>query len=116
VGKNKYKDLFTISHRKLCMLLLSITIACGAIFMCVKYMEYKVKFENFLLPGAYYNAKVTPAEEKREHEGKKPAETKPAETAAASATAPVINLTGPTTGRSPEGYAFEQSQIPRAST
>ncbi|HVT82872.1 MAG TPA: cytochrome c oxidase subunit 3 family protein [Phycisphaerae bacterium] len=114
VGKNKFKDLFSISHRKLCVLLLGITIACGAGFMCIKYLEYKVKFEHYLLPGSHYNPDVNPLEEKRESKGEKP-EPKSAESVPASAAAAPAIPTGPTTGMSPEGYKFEQSQIPRAS-
>src|SRR3954462_8727331 len=44
-GKNKFKELFRCSHRKLTVALLTITIACGAMFMCVKYIEYKNKWE-----------------------------------------------------------------------
>src|SRR3954465_6655188 len=35
-GKNKFKEVFRCSHRKLTIALLIITIACGGIFMCVK--------------------------------------------------------------------------------
>jgi cytochrome c oxidase subunit III len=36
--------------------MLAITIACGAIFMVVKYFEYKAKFEHGLLPGHFFHA------------------------------------------------------------
>jgi len=32
------------------------TIACGAVFMVVKYFEYKAKFEHGLLPGKFFHA------------------------------------------------------------
>src|ERR1035437_1212456 len=50
-------------QRKLCVTLLAITIACGAAFMCVKYVEYKTKFEEKLFPGQYYNPSEMPKSE-----------------------------------------------------
>ncbi len=116
-GKGKFKEVFSISHRKLCVALLGITIACGAGFMCIKFVEYKAKFEHYLLPGSHYNANVNPLEEKRENKngGKEVAESKPAESAPATAAAAAGVPTGPSTRISADGYLVEQSQVPKAS-
>src|SRR4051812_43655819 len=44
-----------LGQRKLCVGLLGITIACGAGFMCVKYIEYSEKWHHYTLPGPFYN-------------------------------------------------------------
>lgn len=131
-GKGKFKDIWSISHRKLCVLLLAITIACGFGFMGIKYLEYKAKFEHHLYPGSHYNPTVDPIQAKHEHHaeaaphgesathatapagghGAATQATAPAGTAAAAATG---IPTGPSTRTAPEGYMIEQSLIPRAS-
>jgi cytochrome c oxidase subunit III len=92
--------------RQLCMILLGITIACGGTFMCIKYVEYKAKWEHQLLPGNAYNPEHPPlpggggaSEEKL---------------AAPPAPAPASLPLAPATQSAPEGYLVEQSTIARA--
>lgn len=40
---------------------LAVTILCGAVFMCVKYMEYSSKFHHGLFPGKYLNVETAHA-------------------------------------------------------
>lgn len=147
VGKNKYKQLFRISsHRKLCIALLSITIACGAIFMCVKAIEYHDKWKENLLPGDKYNPTLRPGEHEPAGGSAAPAGEHPAASAPAApsqsapattptvapATAPAAAsvpataatpaaakpdpLVGPATRVAADGRFVEQSVIPRASS
>ncbi len=56
-----------LGKKNLCVALLGITIACGGVFMCVKYVEYTTKFREALYPGSHYNPTVMPeATEKEE--------------------------------------------------
>lgn len=48
-GKNKQATLALIT-----------TVVCGAIFMCVKYIEYTHKFHEGLFPGRYFSHEMTP--------------------------------------------------------
>lgn len=48
------------NDRKKAMINLLITIGCGAIFLIVKYFEYKVKFEHGTLPGFYFHLHEIP--------------------------------------------------------
>jgi hypothetical protein len=85
--------------------------------MCIKGVEYNVKFKNYLLPGDFYNPSKNPLQEKHEGKGGEAAEPKvaattPATVAAAPAAAGVP--TGPATRMSAEGYLVQQSQVPRA--
>lgn len=43
-----------LGQKRLLTLLLSVTLVCGGVFMCVKFVEYKAKWEEHLLPGAWY--------------------------------------------------------------
>jgi cytochrome c oxidase subunit 3 len=45
-----------LSNKKLTALLLGITLACAAAFLCIKYVEYSHKFHEGLLPGKYFTA------------------------------------------------------------
>ena len=58
-------EVFRLDHRQLCQILLGTTIVCGAAFMCVKYVEYRAKWEHHLYPGAAYNPTLTPEEARR---------------------------------------------------
>jgi len=58
-------------------ILLAITIACGGIFMCVKYVEYRDKWRENLLPGQHYNPTEFPGEA---HEGKSQEQVKAPDT------------------------------------
>lgn len=49
---------------KTSMNFLLITILCGAIFMCIKYVEYSHKIHMGLKPGAWYSASVNPDQAK----------------------------------------------------
>jgi cytochrome c oxidase subunit III len=109
LGRGKYQRLFRISHRKLAVALLSTTICCGGVFMCVKYVEYKNKWEENLLPGTAYRPTELPGQKEEPAPGAKPEEGKPA--AALATGIP----TGPATQMAPGGYVVEQSQVPRAS-
>ncbi len=125
-----------LGQRKLCMTLLSITIACGVVFMCIKGVEYHDKWrEHILMPGphdTWYNPTEAPTEpkESRAQEaisadirsrdkvaGEAALETPTpagAGVAAAPASAPAISFTGPATRLSPEGVLVEQSVVPKA--
>jgi cytochrome c oxidase subunit 3 len=122
------------NQRKLCVALLGVTIACGAMFMCVKYIEYRDKWRESLLPGEHYNptempgesATAGPAENKealaakgREtvapSENPNPAAGAPAAAAPAADPSNVTNMpAAPTLTTSAAGYRVEQSNIPRA--
>ncbi len=43
------------NDKKKAAVALAVTILCGAIFMCVKYFEYSLKFEHGLFPGHFLN-------------------------------------------------------------
>ncbi len=43
------------NDRKKAVLALAVTILCGAIFMCIKYLEYSHKFHDGLLPGKFFS-------------------------------------------------------------
>jgi cytochrome c oxidase subunit III len=99
--------------------LLGITIVCGGVFMCVKYVEYRAKWVEHLLPGPNYNPTERPGEAMEAKaggkgegaaagEGASTAESKPA-----VAAGPTVPYTGPATTMA-SGYFVEQSQIPRA--
>ncbi|MCB9072544.1 MAG: cytochrome c oxidase subunit 3 family protein [Bdellovibrionaceae bacterium] len=47
-----------LGDRKKAVTALAITILCGAIFMCVKYIEYSHKIHEGLLPGAWYTGET----------------------------------------------------------
>jgi cytochrome c oxidase subunit III len=49
-----------LGQTKLLVRLLSITLACAGIFLCVKYKEYKDKWEEALLPGQSYRPTEPP--------------------------------------------------------
>ncbi len=57
-----------LGRQKGLVVLLSVTLACGAIFLANKYVEYKHKWEEKLLPGKYFHP-----EKLAEHSGAKPA-------------------------------------------
>ena len=103
-----------LGQRKLCSILLLITIGCGAIFMCVKAVEYKNKWEEKLLPGPMFNPHLLPGETEKQEEAEKASEQ--AATASAPATKPmtVLTATAPAIRRSADGYIVEQSLTPRA--
>ncbi len=48
-------NLIQTGKAKQANLTLAATILCGAIFMCIKYMEYSHKFHDGLLPGHFFN-------------------------------------------------------------
>jgi cytochrome c oxidase subunit 3 len=97
-----------LGARRLCVGLLGITIVCGAAFMCVKYVEYKAKFEEKLYPGYYYNPTERPGEIGHiEETTQTPVPVKPP-TAADVPDAPAIQ-------HDPSGITFEGSKIARAS-
>ncbi len=107
-----------LGQTKLLVRLLVITFACAAVFLCVKFVEYKAKWEEALLPGQHYNpteppkgvdmpawnaeeaAKKKAEQEKAEQEkaGAKAADAKPAVEAkpapATSAAAPGVVVVG----------------------
>ncbi len=49
-----------LGQKNLLIGLLSITFVCACAFMCVKYVEYKAKFDEGLLPGPWFNPKEPP--------------------------------------------------------
>ena len=99
-----------LGQTKLLVRLLVITFACAAVFLCVKFVEYKAKWEEALLPGQRYNpteppkgvdmpawnaeeaAKKKAEQEKTEKEktGVKTVEAKPAPSASAAAPGVVV--------------------------
>jgi cytochrome c oxidase subunit 3 len=50
-----------LGQKKLLIWLLTITFACATAFLCVKYIEYKNKWEEALLPGKHYNPTEPPS-------------------------------------------------------
>ena len=110
LGKGKYKQLFRISHRKLAVGLLATTICCGGVFMCVKYVEYRNKWQENLLPGPRYHPTVKPGQKEEPQKAGESATATASSVPAAVAGVP----TGPATRLAADGYLVEQSQIPRA--
>ena len=110
LGKGRYQQLFRCTHRQLCMILLGTTIACGGIFMGVKFVEYNAKWKHHLYPGEAYNPTLNPLQARSETAAGA-AESKPA--APASAPAPT-SAPAPATRLGAEGQIVEQSQIPHA--
>jgi len=101
-----------LGQTKLLVRLLSITLACAFVFMGVKFVEYKNKWEEALLPGKSYNPSEPPKgvfmptlEEGKEKDAAKPADSskaadsgaKPADTAKGT----VLFLPIQKSGRSP---------------
>jgi cytochrome c oxidase subunit 3 len=104
-----------LGQTKLLVRLLCITFVCAGVFLCVKYVEYKNKWEEALLPGNHYNPSEPPPgvfmprlEEGKEKSGEKesgsaakPVEAKPsaappapASSAPASSGAPAVVVVG----------------------
>ncbi|MCL2645949.1 MAG: cytochrome c oxidase subunit 3 family protein [Phycisphaerales bacterium] len=52
-----------LNQKNLCTTLLAITILCGSAFLSVKYIEYKNKWQEHLLPGPRYNPRELPPAE-----------------------------------------------------
>jgi cytochrome c oxidase subunit 3 len=69
-----------LGQKNLLIGLLSITFACACVFMCVKYVEYRAKFDEGLLPGPWFNPKEPPpgADVPGWQETKEPGEKAPA--------------------------------------
>jgi cytochrome c oxidase subunit III len=87
-----------IGARRWLVRLLAITLACGFIFLGVKFIEYKAKWEEKLLPGAAYRPKKWP-----EH-ALIPKATKPVAPAGMGTTAPPAPLLA-------DGLPLEKSTI-----
>jgi cytochrome c oxidase subunit 3 len=99
-----------LGQTRLLITLLSITFACAAVFLGVKYIEYKNKWEEALLPGRHYNPSEPPpgvfmprfealrdtAAETAPSSPAKPAEAKPAAApaSAASSASPTAVVVG----------------------
>jgi cytochrome c oxidase subunit III len=109
-------------QRKLCVKLLTITIVCGAIFMCIKAVEYNDKWKEHLLTGEYYNPTEMPnAAAKEEIKDEKIIQKEHQESALEGhPVAPAASLPAPTEApvitTSPEHYVVEQSKVARAAT
>jgi cytochrome c oxidase subunit 3 len=107
-----------LGQRKLCVALLGITIACGAGFMCIKYVEYTAKFREALYPGSHYNPQDMPPQEiKEENREKKLATAEATLPDAQAPVTPVVDMMkqpAPAIRQSPEGYVYEASSVPRA--
>jgi cytochrome c oxidase subunit 3 len=107
-----------MGQRKLCTTLLGITILCGAGFMCIKGVEYKTKWDEYLLPGGAYNPKELPkAELKEEASEQKFATVASDADKVMAATVPAFNplkQNAPALQKSPVGFSYEQSAISRA--
>ena len=108
-----------LGQRKLCTMLLGITILCGAGFMCIKYVEYKAKFQEYLLPGGAYNPKEMPGAELKEEKAEQKfaaAEAKApgAEAATAAPAFDPLKQNAPAVQKAALGYTYEQSAISRA--
>jgi cytochrome c oxidase subunit III len=82
-----------LGQTKLLVRLLTITLTCACVFLGVKFVEYKNKWEEALLPGKYYNPEkppegvVMPGWTGKENAGAKAADSsaKPAEAKASAA-------------------------------
>ncbi|HUO08621.1 MAG TPA: cytochrome c oxidase subunit 3 family protein [Phycisphaerae bacterium] len=107
-----------LGKKNLCVTLLAITIACGAVFMCVKYVEYKAKWQEKLFPGANYNPTEMPKTDISEEKaaGKLAAdEAKLPEVATTPApAADLMKTVAPAMNTAPDGHIFEGSSIARA--
>jgi cytochrome c oxidase subunit III len=74
-----------LGQTRLLVRLLSITLACAGVFLAVKFVEYKDKWEDALLPGTAFNPKEPPKgiempalEAEKAKAGEKAAASKPA--------------------------------------
>jgi cytochrome c oxidase subunit 3 len=77
-----------LGQTKLLVRLLTITLVCAGVFLCVKFVEYKDKWEERLLPGKLFAPEKQPAgmvmlgvqagKEKAAEKSDKPADAKPA--------------------------------------
>lgn len=86
-----------LGQTRLLVRLLAITLACAGVFLGVKFVEYKNKWEEALLPGKYYNPEKAPPrvimpglQEEKEKTPEKTAEKsdKPADAKPQAATLP----------------------------
>ncbi len=107
-----------LGKKQLCVTLLGITIACGAIFMCVKYVEYTSKFREALFPGSHYNPTMMPETTEKEEKAvaKLASEEKQlpdAATAPALAT-DLMKTIAPAINTAPDGHIYEASSVARA--
>ncbi len=90
--------------------------------MCIKYVEYKNKWQESLLPGEHYNPKempgaVTKSEEADAHLAAAESKAPGVDAATAPATAPAFNPlkdNAPAVQKSMAGFTYEQSAISRA--
>jgi cytochrome c oxidase subunit III len=113
LGGGKVKELFQCTHRQLCVWLLTTTIVCGCIFMGVKFVEYRQKWEHHLFPGMAYNPTLSP--EQLRDEANKGGAPKARDEAGTKPVAPMPTFDpAPATRAGAEGQFVEQSLIPRA--
>jgi len=95
-----------LGQTKLLVRLLAITLACAGVFLCVKFVEYKNKWEEALLPGKYYNPESAPEDVFMTSllaEKAKPSEKAPSKPEKAVETKPSAAL--------PAGAVGERSQV-----
>jgi cytochrome c oxidase subunit 3 len=107
-----------LGKKNLCVGLLGITIVCGGVFMCVKYVEYKAKFEEALFPGAHYNPKEMPGITQKEEKvaGElAAAEAKLPDVAPAPQPVDLMKTVVPAVNTAPDGHLYEASAVARAS-
>ena len=77
-----------LGHRRWLVVLLTITLACGFVFLSVKFVEYKQKWEEALLPGESYRPESAPPGAIIPPAARKTVEASPVQTAAADSLAP----------------------------
>jgi cytochrome c oxidase subunit 3 len=111
-----------LGQQKLLVRLLTITLLCGVVFLGVKFVEYKDKWQHATLPGAFYDPKHAPggghhaaAGSAGEGVTSAPASTPAPGTSPASASAAKLTLVLPPLPMvGPDAALQNQSQIPPA--
>ena len=93
-----------IGNKKALVTLLSITLVCGGIFMCVKYIEYRDKWSHQTLWAGQYSPVALPHGVTAED----------IVGTTANPTGPTATQNAPTTQRTDAGFVIEQSAIMRA--
>jgi cytochrome c oxidase subunit III len=93
-----------LGHRKALITLLSITLACGGVFMGVKFVEYQTKWKHQTLWAGMYNPQELPPGVTVEDIRGKPD----------TSNGPTATMNAPSTQRALDGHLYEQSAVARA--
>jgi len=104
-----------LGQKNLLVGLLALTILCGFGFLGIKFVEYRVKFQNGELWGPHYNPKEMPGAAKDEDDRAKEDRQREAERKKHEEAITVAALTN-TVATAPAGYHYDQSKYAPASS